>query len=131
MFTEKERATLTLLSEGEAVDVLLAINCGELTGLECLCSLFVRRAHELLMDRFSLSQRDLLFRKMCGCGISPAAITVPPVPAPTSYVIPVINQSTTAPTTAPSTLVTEEPAAPTAACSTSLPASGSYTDLSK
>jgi hypothetical protein len=111
---------LKVLADGDFLSVILAIRCGQITNISCLCDADVREAHHLI-DRFSLSEKEAIWRELCGC-----MPVIKPTPAPT--ITPTSMPTLSIPSTPTTTPTATVPASTTSAatCSDTTPAQGSY-----
>jgi len=109
------KASADLLSSASFVDAYLAIKCGLVSGLDCLCDPYVMQSARHLIERFNAEERDILLRSLCGCVVRPVQETVVPTLA-----------STEAEPTQPVPVVHTEPIA---SCPDGLPKVGTYTSM--
>jgi hypothetical protein len=102
--------TLDTLRTGGFTELLIAIDCGGLQQLSCLCDERVREAAALIQSRFSTRERNILWKKICAsCGPQrgpnvPTGDTIPTsttTPPPTSQPVPTPPVSKPAPECVP------------------------------
>jgi len=112
---QNTKASADLLSSASFVDAYLAIKCGLISGLDCLCDPYIMQSARHLIERFNADEREILLRSMCGCAVRPAPDVITPTP-----VIDEVEPIT------PPPMVHVEPAD---TCSDGLPKAGTYTSM--
>lgn len=120
------------LAHSDLVTILLDIECGVISGLQCLCNPSVVQALRTIDRRFSQSDAQLIIRELCGCQLK---ATTPTSPAPAGYVpvsgpanpdTPGVGVVTPAqPASTPSTLATDT----TFKCTAALPPPNTFTAI--
>jgi len=116
---------LTALESGNLPNVFIAIECGEFSSIaNCLCDESIRAAVLTLERQFNTQERQLIIRKLCGCGLKKPTV-VAPVPQPTIGPAPVITMP---PNVVPVINTAPQPSSTptTPSCYADLPPVGTY-----
>jgi hypothetical protein len=112
------KSSLETIRTESLLGITMAIDCGELPELACLCDENTRRIYETMLQRFTAYERYLIFRKYCACRA--------PAPQPTVSATPAVHVPEPVqaqPSPAPAPAETGQPVA----CPESPPPAGTYT----
>jgi hypothetical protein len=113
--------TMDMLRVGGLTELLIAIDCGQLKDLACLCDERVREAASLLQSRFSTRERNILWKRICAtCGPTRIPNTT------TGTTVP-IGTTTTPPPAASKPVPTPPASKPAPDCLPGLPPANSFT----
>jgi len=89
-----KQETLDQIRSGSLTELLVAIDCGELTELTCLCDESIRSAAAIIASRFSIREQLVLFRKLCSACVAttPTAPTGGTTPIGTTRPVPPLSK---------------------------------------
>lgn len=120
---DEMKAVLYKLTNYDFTEIMVAIDCGELSALKQLtiCDEQLRDAVTIMNSRWSKREQAAIFKRLCGCAIAPTA--------PTNF--PKASEPETQPASLPVPVQQTQPQATTppveSKCSPELPPEKSFT----
>lgn len=100
-------------------ELIVAMDCGELAWMACLCDPAIREAAVVLYNKLSAKERAVFWKRMCFCAAPTAPQTTPTTPV--SFPVPP-QQPPPLAQPAP-----QEPSSPVQDCPQGVPAPGTFT----